>query len=135
MEELLKIFSSEGVAVSSQWILTGEGTSPHKEGRNSDPSHVSENSISETMEDDSMSPLFDKGDFLGGVFCEFNGVLSGEKCILQFDDGSRKVCMVHKIGDQYISQVINFLGKELQFVPINEKTTKVAKITWYRKKF
>lgn len=134
LKKLLEIFSSEGIRVSPSWIFSGEGVAPKRLSAQPDEAREEDNSIVIVMEDESMSPFYEKGDYVGGNFSPLTPALSGQRCIIKFDDGSVKIRIIHKGKDHYIIQAANPLSEGHQFSVIDEKNIKVAKINWHKSK-
>lgn len=133
LQELLDIFFSEGINASAQWLLSGEGASPKEIIALKNELKATEEQLSIIMPDNSMSPIFEKGDYIGGTFCELNESLAGQKCILQREDKSPQVCIIRKMGEEFIAHILNSASGEPQFFKIDKKSLRVAKVQWIKK--
>lgn len=107
IERLLHIFGQEGLPVTKEWLLEGQGLSPflagtkivesEKETGISNFLRENPNSIVISIDDSAMSPFFEKGNFVGGLKINLEKDYKlGHPYIMTLSDGLQTVRVLYK---------------------------------------
>jgi len=148
IKELINAYLMEGINFAEEWVLTGKGEIPKKvfsrkdsisfqetsgiigeadifKGRNKD-------SIIQIIQDDSMLPFYEKGDYVGGIlFVETHSLLN-QKCLIEVKKDIFIPRILHKVDNFYLLCSSNEKAKGEPFI-IKKEIGRIAKIVWHRK--
>lgn len=147
---IVAAFKNLGVFVSHEWVLFGSGVGPNyietsTHERESDQGILEQidlfkksqraqghNPVVITVNDDQMSPLFQKGDIIGGIILSHESVRKdvsvpnlGRPWILSDKDGSFGPCFLYYMADQWFTNTAS--KPELKECGMPS----IAKIKWH----
>lgn len=149
LKKLLSVFHSEGLYCTEEWLLEGKGASPFVEKsmpdlpEGLDPINqerslflkVNPDSVVVDILDHSMSPLYKKGDLVGGVLVNPKnyGDYASMPCIIETEDNRKKVSYFSKTdGKKFFLYGVSDLNE-----PLSNKDPMPIKslyhILWHRR--
>ncbi len=149
-EKLSKAFLSEGVLCSTAWLLTGEGSLPSFITNCDNALHTEMNIFREIesfktinpdpivtlISDNSMYPLLEIGDYVGGTRLYSDQILelSGKVCVIETTDGVTLVKKLLYSSSSYSFNLISFdLDSEDEPILLDVKIASAAEVVWIRK--
>lgn len=158
-EEICKALKQEKVFCSPKWLLTGKGSAPQEIKINIKKLHLpninnldfskeldiykeaeffltnTKNSIVIAVPDDSMSPFYQKGDLVGGIFVKENKIepLLNKVCIIVLNNGDELIRNLSKKEGLYYFSLMNPFCKIEASINESPSIKGAAKIIWHRK--
>lgn len=164
IERCIKIFTAENLIVSREWLLTGEGLDPRfsfdlnryihttthdaTAGRENDTlllakeidffRSLSPNSVTVLVPNDSMLPVYSRGDYVGGRFLFGKNILNciGKDCIVKTRDDSifvRRVVRNTQTGGYNLVCLNPSCNDNTEPVLFDVEISCAAPIIWYRR--
>ncbi len=152
--KLIDTFNKLGVVCSLQWLLEGAGAPPafaDDKGQASNSLEIDKavqaeiaffeqtntNSTTLQMTDDSMSPLFELGDIVGGVkqYGDTIKQLSYKPCIIETNDGNKtcRILIYSPLKGEYASVCHNIKTDSQPIYHAKLDIKSAAQIVWIRK--
>lgn len=156
--QLVKLFNQAGIIVSEEWLIAGTGTEPYKmsptklddsilqvhsfdhddiyalmDAKNFQSNYT--NSIIMLIYDDVMTPSFNPGDYIGGIYIPLSDIYKwiGELCIVTLKDNST---VFRKLGVNATGEIcllgLNYLSKEPNVNIDKPKIKNIAPILYHR---
>lgn len=159
LQKLLKAFEQENILCSFEWIMKGEGIAPLfasdvisnalKEYESQMTTSLDNpillesavfkrrnpDSIVLNISDKSMLPLYDDGDYVGGLKVLLTSIQSGSSYIVVLPNGMQAVRIIHKGSSKslFTLECSNPQAKFSMPIATNVEISDVYRIVWHRK--
>lgn len=150
IDELIKAYVMEGISFAEEWVLTGKGEIPKKVSESENTVYFQEtsgiigeadifkrrnaDSIVQIIQDDSMLPFYEKGDYVGGIIATEIESLLSQKCLVEVKKEVFIPRILRKVDNFFLLCASNEKAKSEQF-SIKKEISRAAKIVWHRKPF
>lgn len=123
-EALAAVFNKHGVVCTAEWILRGEGRDPIAiASQFTDEAYILKeiyrfestyaNSIVAQVEDHCMSPWLNKGDFVGGIFLDFEDKekFVNQVCIVRTKEFGTQIRNVQQTNDAHLYNLVSYSNR------------------------